>query len=98
MARKQGRRVGPAGNTDYIAHGADEHAALLGLRKAEEDDDPKYRGWALDDITLWGPNATDKFLLNILKQKVNELKSPVLKVQSDDPALPNYAPPLWTPG
>ncbi len=95
--RKSTRQPGPAGNLDYVKHGSDQHASLLGLKKAEEGDAPTFEGWALADITLWGPAATDTFLLNILKGKVSELKSETPKMQSDDPLAPNYAPPLWEP-
>ena len=98
MARKQAtRKPGPAGNWDYIEHGSDAHATHLGLKKAEEGDDPVWQGWALVDVTMWGPTATERFLLNILKGKVAELTSTPPKYQSDDPLAPNYAPPLWEP-
>jgi len=91
MARKIKR------NPDYVEHGSDQHASLLGLRKAEKDDEPQLDGWALYDITMWGPVATDKFLMQMLRQKVNELKSKSPVMQSTDPRAPHYAPPMWRP-
>ena len=97
MARKRQRKPGPAGNLDYVPHGSDQHAGYLGLRKAEKDDEPQRDGWALADMTMWGPNATDKFLAQMLRQKVNELHSKAPETQSEDPLAPGYAPPIWRP-
>jgi len=98
MARKQVRKPGPAGNWDYIEHGSDQHAALLGLKEAEEGDSPSFDGWALADVTTWGPNATEMFLMNMLKSKVGELKSESPKYQSTDQHAADYLPPHWQPG
>jgi hypothetical protein len=98
MATRQKRKTGPAGNYDYVEHGSDQHAALLGLRKAEEDDTLVYQGWTLADVTTWGPTATPLFLKNILRSKVSELTTPPPVVQSVDPMKPGYAPPMWQPG
>jgi hypothetical protein len=84
-------------NPDYVEHGSDRHAGLLGLRKAQKDDEPQLDGWALADMTMWGPTATDKFLMQMLRQKVNELNSKAPTVQSEDPFKPHYAPPIWRP-
>jgi len=84
-------------NPDYVAHGSDRHAAHLGLVKAAKEDVPQMDGWALADITMWGPSATPEFLMQILKQKINELTIAPIVPQSDDPLAPNYAPPMWTP-
>ena len=84
-------------NPDYVEHGSDRHAGLLGLREAQEDDDPQLDGWALEDMTMWGPTATDKFRMQMLRQKVNELKSKPPVTQSKDPFKPHYAPPIWRP-
>ncbi|NIQ90181.1 MAG: hypothetical protein GWN93_14580 [Deltaproteobacteria bacterium] len=94
MARKRKR------NPDYIAFGSDEHAAILGLKTADKDDDPQLDGWALVDITAWGPEALadDKaYLREILRQKVSNLTSEPPEFQSDDPLAPHYAPPLQVP-
>jgi hypothetical protein len=98
MPNQQGREPGPAGNYDYVKPGSDQHAALLGLRKADEDDALVCEGWTLADLTTWGPNATEMFLRNILRSKVSELTSPPPTVQSADPMKPGYAPPMWQPG
>jgi len=92
------RKVGPAGNLDYIPHGSDAHAALLGLKKAEEHDVPQHDGWALQDVTQYGPAARPEFLEQVLRQKINELTISLPKMQSNDPFAPHYAPPLWQPG
>jgi len=87
-------------NPDHIAFGSDEHAAILGLKKAGKDDDPQQDGWALVDITAWGPQAMadDKaYLREILRQKVSNLKAKPPVPQSDDPDAPHYAPPLQVP-
>jgi len=82
---------------DYVAHGSDQHAAMLGLVKAEKDDEPQQGGWALQDITLYGPTATDKFLAQVLRQKIGELMSGAPQMQSTDPLAPHYAPRMWKP-
>jgi len=84
-------------NLDYIAHGSDGHAAFLGLIKAEKDDEPQRDGWTLADITMYGPSVTPEYLRRVLAQKVSELTTLPPVMQSDDPRLPNYAPPMWTP-
>jgi hypothetical protein len=84
-------------NPDYIEHGSERHAALLGLVKAGEDDEPQHEGWALADVTMYGAAARPEFLLQTLKQKVSELTTPPPVMQSEDPLAPNYAPPMWMP-
>ncbi len=79
----------PKARKDFVAHGSPEHAALLGLKKAAKDDELEYEGYTLVDLTVYGPNASDKFLRAMLVQRVNELKS--------KPAVPAHAPPLWVP-
>lgn len=74
----------------YIAHGSPEHAELLGIRKATEDDEPVVDGWALVNLTEFGPNATASFLKNVLRQKVSELKA-------GTPVVPANSPKLWRP-
>jgi hypothetical protein len=93
MARKEQQ-------PDYIEFGSDQQAAILGLKKAEKGDDPQLDGWALVDITAWGPQAMadDKaYLREILRQKVSNLTSKPPQLQSDDPMAPHYAPPLQVP-
>jgi len=75
---------------DYIAHGSAEHAALLGLRKADKDDGIQHDGWTLVDLTMFGPQVTETYLREVIRQKVSELKSPA-------PAVPENAPAMWVP-
>lgn len=84
-------------NPDYVEHGSNRHAALLGLVRATEEDELRHEGWTLADVTMFGPAARPWYLKRVLIQKVNELISPPLKVQSDDPLAPGYAPPMWVP-
>lgn len=84
-------------NLDYIKHGSDRHAAFLGLVKAQKDDEPQQDGWALADITMYGPSARPEYLRRVLAQKVSELTTLPPEMQSDDPLAPNYAPPMWMP-
>lgn len=73
--------------TSRLTHGSDEHAALLGLRKAVEQDNIKYKGWAWIDLSQFGFQFRDDVVLNILQQKVNELtEKPV-----------PYPAPMWSP-
>lgn len=84
---------------NMVARGSDRHASMLLLRKADEHDDQELviDGWTLADLTRYGPSATTRFLKRILVQKVNELKSEIPVMQSDDPLAPNYALPMWNP-
>ena len=99
MARKTtpGRKPGPAGNMDYVEPGSDLHAAILGLKKAEDGDAYTHQGWALVDTTAFGPQATPAYIAEVLRQKVSELTSPLPEIQSDDPWAPGYAPPMIDP-
>jgi len=97
MARTRVRKPGPGGNLDYVPHGSDQHAGLLGLKKAGKDDAPQLDEWAHADITMWGVTATEKFLMEKLRQKVSELHSESPKVQSEDPMAPHFAPAIWKP-
>ncbi len=83
--------------TDFVKHGSDQHAALLGLKKAGKDDEFQIEGWTLIDTTMFGPQVTDRYLSEVLRQKVATLKSPPPLPQSEDPRRPNYAPKLWVP-
>jgi len=94
------RRTTVAANRrpDYIERGSDQHAGLLGLRKATEDDgDLVYEGWTLQDPNMLGPTATERAIRTVLRQKVTELKQPMPDYQSDDPTAPFYAPPMMLP-
>ena len=99
--RLSGRYVGPVEatqNMDYVEHGSDRHAALLGLKKAENGDVPQLDGWTLEDIVSFGPHASKEFLEQFLRQKVNELYTPPPEYQSRDPREPFFAPVMWRPG
>jgi hypothetical protein len=88
----------PTERADYIEFGSSQHAELLGLRKAAEDDRVQFDGFSLQDLTAFGPAARPEFIAEVLRQKVTSLKSggpPA--VQSADQRAPNYAPPMWQP-
>ena len=81
-------------NTDYIAHGSEGHAAILGLipDKAAPD------GYRLADPTAFGPQATQSYIDEVLRQKVTTLKAGAPPMpQSIDPRKPNYAPAMFVP-
>ena len=83
---------------DYIAHGSPEHSVLLGLKKADKDDGIQVDGWTLVDLTMFGPQVTETYLREVIRQKVSELKTGAPPVpQSDDPRKPGYAPLMWEP-
>ena len=88
----------PEEQADHVEHGSDNHAAMLGLKKAKDYDKPQLDGWALEDIVSWGPTTTQEFLENTLRGKVNELTIPFPIMQSTDPLAPNFAPAMWRPG
>jgi len=90
MATKDTGTTGPHGQTDYIEHGSQEHAGLLGLRKAAKEDNLELNSWTLEDMTAYGPQATMDFLKEVLRQKVSELTGPA-------PKVPDNAPPMWEP-
>jgi len=99
VSRQKGGDYGRQG--DYVRHGSPAHADLLMIREADEDDefvkaDSEGRKWALMDITAFGV-LPDQYLKRILSQKVNELTTPVPKMQSVDIHAPNYAVPMWDP-
>ena len=76
MEKKEDKRL--------IKFGSPEHAALIGLVA-----DKSAEGYHLADETAFGPNATDRFLSEILRQKIAVLKTP--------PTVPADSPILWTP-
>ena len=88
----------PEKQMDYVAFGSDQHAGLLGIRKATDSDKPQVDGWAMEDIVSWGPTASAEFLEQMLRQKVNELTAKMPKTQSRDPLAPHFAPIMWRPG
>lgn len=77
-------------NADYIAHGSDAHAAILGLRKATADDALERDGWTLIDMTAFGPQATENYLREVLRQKVSTLKA-------GPPTVPPNSPKMFDP-
>jgi len=83
----------PKQNNDYVAYGSERHAALLGLRKAEPNEELELKGWTLD-ITSYPPNTSEIWFRQELRGKVNELTSEPPKYQSRDPGAPFYAPEL----
>lgn len=83
----------PKQNKDYVKHGSDRHAAILGLRKASADDEFNLDGWTLD-VTNYPPNTTEIWFRQELKGKVNDLNSEPPQYQSRDPGAPFYAPEL----
>ena len=105
MAKKQDRiKEHPDGlrQTDYVEHGSEQHAAVLLLRPAREGDayvqeDSQGRKWTLVDTTAFGPQATEAYLREVLRQKVSELDAPMPEIQSEDPLAPGYRPPMWQP-
>lgn len=83
---------------DYIKPGSAAHAGLLGLRKAKEKDTYVLNGWTLLDPTAFGPQATEAYIEEVLRQKVSELEAGAPPaVQSEDRTKPGYAPPMWQP-
>jgi hypothetical protein len=84
--------------TDYVPHGSERHMAMLGLRPAAEGETGLvFEGFTLIDPTFAGPSATDRFLMETLRQKVREFKTAPVMPQSVNPDAPNYAPPMFTP-
>ena len=78
---------------DYIERGSDGHASFLGLIR----DEGSELGWHLADTTQFGPQVTERYLQEVLRQKVSELHSETPEFQSVSPARPFYAPPMWRP-
>jgi hypothetical protein len=103
MTKKDSRtRTLPDGTVqyDYIAHGSDEHAQWLGIRKATKGDDPDLviEGWTLVDISPYGVTGWQKDTKRaLLAQKVSEFLTPPPEVQSEDRTAPGYAPTMWAP-
>ena len=83
--------------TDYVERGSDDHARVLGLQKATDEDRFVYKGWALRDITMFGATAQDWFIEAQLRSKVNELTTEMPPIQDKDPFAENYAPPMFDP-
>jgi hypothetical protein len=89
---------------DYIAHGSDEHAALLGLVEVDNKEDTSGytiftspstdRTWRLQDegeaVRHFPHQDPEKAAILLLRQKLNEL-------EAGKPDVPADAPPLWRP-
>jgi len=91
-------KPGPAGNLDYVEHGSDRHAAMIGLRKADKEDTLQFHGWTLADMTLFGPGVLEGYVREVLRQKGVTLETGAPPTpQSTDRSAPGYAPPMWTP-
>jgi hypothetical protein len=84
----------PKDRPDYVERGSAQHAALLGLKPAGGEK-ISIDGWTFEDVTQYGPAATEDFLMAMLRQKVSELTSLMPATQSADPRLPHFAPPIW---
>ncbi len=87
----------PRDRADYVEHGSDQHAGLLGLRKAAKSEKPQVEGWTFEDITQFGSSASVEYLAVALSQRVKELTTPLPKMQSVDPRKPHFAPTMWDP-
>jgi len=83
--------------TDYVEHGSDDHAHLLGLRPATKDDEFQDAGWAFEDATQFGAAAQPFFIKAQLHMRVSELTAPKPPVQDRDPLETGYAPPMFNP-
>ena len=74
---------------------------FVGSREAGEDvlPDPDNEGldYKLADITAFGPQVTQTYLSEVLRQKIAELSMPMPEPQSDNPRAPHYAPTMWQP-
>ena len=82
---------------DFVEPGSERHMNMLGLRRAEKDEKLQHEGLTLVDLTAFGPQAQEWYLMEILKSKVRSFRSPAPTVQSTDPLKPNYAPPMFNP-
>lgn len=94
--------VPPEERADYIAHGSEEHAAFLGLRKLDKDEikaeqekehgllaeGPDGEFYTLIDRTIFGVAVRHEFLEAFLEQRVGQLREPEVHPQ---------APPMWRP-
>ena len=73
-------------NADFIPHGGPQHAAILGLIPDKNSE----LGYRLADPTAFGPQASEAYLGEVLRQKVATLKAGAPPMpQSQDRTLPN---------
>ena len=83
--------------TDYVAWGSEAHLELLGIRPVRDDDDIVHEGYALMDVTQFGPLATERYIRAVLVSRVSMLKQQPPRIQSEDRTKPGYAPPMVIP-
>ena len=83
--------------TDYVEHGSDQHALMLGLRKAKDGEPFVVDGWTFASLTQFGAAARDFYIQQMLEERVGELRMPMGKPQSEDRWAPNYAPAMFDP-
>ena len=90
--------------TDYVAHGSVKHAQMLGLipatketNKWREKNDLPILDWEIEDISVYGMNPNERILEIKLRQKISELTSSIIPVQSKDKKALGYMPPAWVP-
>ena len=89
MATKKIENKNPA-DLNRVEWGSPQHLGLLGLRKAAADDELQYHGWTLDDMTAAGPQVTETYLKERLRQQVCVL-------EGGPPKISEFAPPMWEP-
>jgi len=70
-----------------VGWGSEEHAAMLGIRPAHEDDEIQHKGFALIDPTAFGPQATKIYLKESLRQQVEVLTGKPPKVLKNAPKM-----------
>ena len=81
----------------YVEHGSERHLELLGLRKATDDDEIQFGGYAFVDVTKYPANARPDYLRNVIQQLLSEWKTKPVKPQTEDKLGKNYAPPIFDP-
>lgn len=91
--------MAPEDRPDYIPHGSDRHAAFLGLREVEEDDEmklktqgPNGKWYTLQDRTVFGIAVREEFLEAFLQQRVGELQKPEVHAEAPSMWVPTEAP------
>lgn len=108
MAKKHSRIKDPPDGlhqTDFIEHGSEDHAGILGLEPCDKNDSTPYKRqdkqgcwWRLaDPYGYAGIGAEPEYIQEVLRQKISELDSSMPEIQSDDPFAPGYAPPMYVP-
>ncbi len=72
-----------------VKFGSEEHMEMLGLREANDNDAHQFEGYALVDVTQWGPLAREEYIQAQVELRVRELKT--------KPEVPGFAPKMWEP-